>query len=294
MTESYRSFWTDLFGWSYSVGWLDAGGIRTRYLEAGDPGRPAVVMLHGIGGSLELFTANIGPLSEHFHVLAFDLVGFGLSGKVAHDLEIRHYTEHLEAVLAAKGISQVMLFGVSLGSWVSAAFAFQHPGQVERMVLIAPAGLLPAPEAAARFMQQQAYETVDNPTWDRLSQTFDHLVYDPASKLPDALAVRRAISLQPDMPASTRHIMSLLDPVAMSRNAIPEQAWRALTPPVLFVECPDTVDLSFRMIQQARALIPRCEVISVPRAAHWPHFEQPAIVNPAVIRFLSGETAAQP
>jgi 2-hydroxy-6-oxonona-2,4-dienedioate hydrolase len=293
-TDGHRSFWTDLFGFSYTIGWLDAEGIRTRYLEAGDPGRPTVVMLHGIGGSLELFVANIGPLSEHFHVLAFDFVGFGLTDKAEHDLEIPDYVEHLEAVLAAKGLSRVMLFAVSLGSWVSVTFASKHPGQVERMILAAPAGLLPPTEAGARFMQQQAYETVDNPTWDRLNQTFDHLVYDPASKLPDALAVRRAIALQPGMPASTRHIMSVLDPAAVERNQLAAEAYRNLTAPVLFLECPDTVDLSFHMIQQARGLIPNCEVISVPRAAHWPHFEEPGIVNPAAIRFLKGEVAAQP
>jgi 2-hydroxy-6-oxonona-2,4-dienedioate hydrolase len=290
----YRSYWTDLFGYSYTIGYLDAAGVRTRYLEAGDPTRPTVVMLHGIAGSLELFSANIGPLGEHFHVLAFDLVGFGLTDKAEHDLEIGDYLEHIENVLAAKGIDEVMFFSVSLGTWISVAFAARHPERVTRMVLIAPAGLVPAPEKMARFNQEQAYETVDHPTWERLSLTFDHLVYDPASKLPDALAVRRTIALQPQMPASTRRIMSLLDPDAMDRNRIPESTYSSLSAPVLLVECPDTVDLSFHMIQKARTLIPRCEVLSVPRTAHWPHFEQPDAVNRAAIRFLGGEPTALP
>jgi pimeloyl-ACP methyl ester carboxylesterase len=290
-TDDYRSFWTDLFDWPHTIGWLDAGGIRTRYLEAGDPANPTVVLLHGIGGSLELFTPNIGPLSAHFHVLAFDLVGFGLSDKVEHDLEIHHYVDHLENVLSAKGLTDVMFFSVSLGSWVSVAFAARHPDRVTRMVLIAPAGLLPAPAAMAKFSQEQAYESVDHPTWERLSLTYDHLVYDAASKLPDALAVRRIISQQPQMPASTRRIMSLLDPDTVERNLIPESTWRALTASVLFIECPDTIDLSFRMIQRARTLIPHCEVLSVPRTAHWPHFEAPDEVNPGAIRFLTGAPA---
>jgi pimeloyl-ACP methyl ester carboxylesterase len=60
---------------------------------------------------------------------------------------------------------------------------------------------------------------------------------------------------------------------------------------VLFIECPDTVDLSFHMIQQARTLVPHCEVFSVPRTAHWPHFEEPDTVNPVAIRFLKGGSA---
>lgn len=292
-SEDFRSLWTDLLGWSFSVGRIDAAGINTRYLEAGDPEKPTVVMLHGIGGSLELFTPTIGPVSEHFHVLALDLVGFGLTDKVAHDLEIDHYVDHLEAFLDAKGISQVMLLGCSLGSWVSVAFANRHPGRVERLVLIAPAGLLAPPERMARFQQELAYESVDDPSLERLSLTYDHLVFDEASKLPDALAVRRLISLQPDMPASTRRIMSLLNPDAVERNLLPEPVWRDLKAPVLFIECPDTVDLSFHMIQRARELIGDCQVISVPRAGHWPHFENPGLVNPAVIAFLRGEAASR-
>lgn len=290
--EHRRSLWTDLFNWPYTVGRIDAGGVRTRYIEAGDPARPTVVMLHGIGGSLELFTPNIGPLSEHFHVLAFDFVGFGLSDKAGHDLEIRHYVEHLEAFLDAKGLTRVSLFAVSLGSWVSVAFAGRHPERVDRMVLIAPAGLLAPPERMARFSQQQAYDTVDRPDWDRLNLTYDHLVFDPVSKLPDAMAVRRAISLEPGMRDSTRRIMSLLDPDVVARNLIPEPVWRALASPVLFIECPDTVDLSFHMIQKARELIPHCEVVPVPRTAHWPHFEAPDTVNPPAVRFLGGAPAA--
>jgi 2-hydroxy-6-oxonona-2,4-dienedioate hydrolase len=289
----YRSFWTDLFGRSFTIGYVDAGGIRTRYIEAGDPGNPTVVMLHGIGGSLELFTPNIGPLSEHFHVLALDMVGFGLTDKVDHDLEISHYVEHLEAFLAAKEITKVMVFAVSLGAWVSVAFARRHPADVERMVLIAPAGTIAPPEKAARFSQVQAQETVDNPSWERLNLTLDHLVFDASSKLPDALAVRRAISLEPGMPDSTRRIMSLLDPDAIQRNMIPESAWRGLAAPVLLVECPDTVDLSFHLIQQVRELIPHCEVLSVPRTAHWPHFEDPETVNPVAIRFLKDVPAGE-
>lgn len=288
----YRSYWTELMHVSYQIGWLDAGGVRTRYLEAGDPERPTVVMVHSIGSSLELFLRNIGPLSEHFHVLAFDFVGFGLSDKAERDLEIEDYVNHLEAFLAAKDVENVMLFATSLGSWASVMFADQFPERVEKMILIAPAGLLLAPEGMARFSQEQAIETVDHPTWERLNKTFDHLLYDETSRFTDLLAVRRLISLEPGMALSTRRIMSLLDPDVMARNAVPESVYRNLKADVLLVECPDTEDLSFHMVQAARDIIPGCQVLSVPRTAHWPHFEEPEIVNPAAIRFLQGRAAS--
>ena len=39
MTE-YESVWSDLQGVAFSQGYLDAGGVRTRYLHAGDPATP--------------------------------------------------------------------------------------------------------------------------------------------------------------------------------------------------------------------------------------------------------------
>jgi 2-hydroxy-6-oxonona-2,4-dienedioate hydrolase len=284
---TYRSFWLEMMHRPYQLGWVDAGGIQTRYLEAGDPSKPTVVMLHGIGGSVELFIRNIGPLSDHFHVLALDLVGFGLTDKADHDLQIDDYVAHLEAFLDAKGLTSISFVAISLGTWVSAAFTDRHPDRVDKLVLIAPAGLLAPPDEAATFSQQQAYETVDDPNWQRLNLTFDHLVYEASSKWPDLLAVRRAVSLDSTMPASTRRIMSLLDGDVTKANLLGENVYRRIANPVLLIECPDTVDLSFHMIQRLKTLIADHEVLSVPQTAHWPNFEAPDIVNPAAIAFLS-------
>ena len=49
MTE-HESVWSDLQGVAFSQGYLDAGGVRTRYLHAGDESRPVLVLLHGSGG----------------------------------------------------------------------------------------------------------------------------------------------------------------------------------------------------------------------------------------------------
>ena len=52
----FESVWSDLQGVPFSQGYLDAGGVRTRYLHAGDPGSPALVFLHGSGGHDSGFT----------------------------------------------------------------------------------------------------------------------------------------------------------------------------------------------------------------------------------------------
>jgi hypothetical protein len=68
--------------------YVNVDGIRTHYLEAGDEHRgkrPSVLLLHSaeFGGCAEFtWEHNLTPLGKEFHVLAPDLLGFGLTDKV--------------------------------------------------------------------------------------------------------------------------------------------------------------------------------------------------------------------
>ncbi len=51
-------------------GWVDAGGIKTRFVQTGDESKPPLVMLHGTAGSLENFAANTAAHAMHFNCIA--------------------------------------------------------------------------------------------------------------------------------------------------------------------------------------------------------------------------------
>ncbi|HKU48555.1 MAG TPA: alpha/beta fold hydrolase, partial [Nitrososphaera sp.] len=57
--------------------YLDVRGIRVRMIQAGK-GQP-LVLLHGLGGSIESWANNIEYLSKKFRVFSLDLPGFGQS-----------------------------------------------------------------------------------------------------------------------------------------------------------------------------------------------------------------------
>ncbi|MCJ7604975.1 MAG: alpha/beta fold hydrolase, partial [Dehalococcoidales bacterium] len=60
--------------------YIRVGDINARYWAEGDAG-PAVVLVHGLGGSVENWAPNIGPLSACHRVYAMDLPGFGRTDK---------------------------------------------------------------------------------------------------------------------------------------------------------------------------------------------------------------------
>src|ERR1700681_5104040 len=119
MHGAYRSVGTELLATPFRQGWLDAGGIKTRFVQAGSESNPELVMLHGTAGSLENFAANIAPHAEHFNCIAFDMIGSGMTGKPDYDYETEHYVKHAVAFFHAMGIKKASMIGLSLGAPVA-------------------------------------------------------------------------------------------------------------------------------------------------------------------------------
>src|ERR1700733_1466764 len=136
----HESVWSDLQGVPFVQGYLDAGGVRTRYLHAGDSSKPPLILLHGSGGHAEAYVRNLEAHAEHFSTWSIDMLGHGYTDKPGHPLEVRHYVDHLLAFLDAIGVERAHLSGESLGGWVVSRAAVDHPDKVHRLGVHTPGG----------------------------------------------------------------------------------------------------------------------------------------------------------
>ena len=109
MTSPHKSIWTDLTRVPFTQGYLDAGGVRTRYLAAGDEDKPLLILIHGTGGHAEAYSRNLAAHAEHFRTYAIDLVGHGWSDKPKLDYEIADYAKHVINVIKALGHKKAAL-----------------------------------------------------------------------------------------------------------------------------------------------------------------------------------------
>lgn len=119
-------------------------GAKIHYVEAGSG--PVVILLHGLGGNTQNWALNIGALAEKFRVIVPDQIGFGRSDKPVINYRIGTYVDFLEQLCKQLKIERASIAGVSMGSWIAAAFTLAHPERVERLVLIDAAGYALPPD----------------------------------------------------------------------------------------------------------------------------------------------------
>lgn len=58
---------------------VDVDGVRIAYREAGDPRRPALLLLHGVPSSSRMYERLMRELGDRYHLVAPDYPGFGNS-----------------------------------------------------------------------------------------------------------------------------------------------------------------------------------------------------------------------
>jgi len=176
---------------------------------------------------------------------------------------------------------------MSLGAWVAAQFALDHPERTQKIILQSPAGLIATASNMARIRAERT-AAVENPTWESIKAMFDHLIADEDNRIPDIIALRQAIYRMPATKDAIDHVLILQDAEARERNLIKEEQWAAIAAPTLVVAAGKDHSEYMNTAQQVARLIPNSEVVEMPQVAHWPAFEDPEMFNAAALRFLRG------
>jgi pimeloyl-ACP methyl ester carboxylesterase len=119
---------------------VEAGNIRTKYLEAG-AGEP-LLLIHGLGYWSGVWKYNIEVLAQKYRVIAPDVVGYGktdIPRNQRYDLDL--YIKWLDDFITSLNLSKVILVGNSLGGAIVTIYAGTYPKKVTRVITLAPAGI---------------------------------------------------------------------------------------------------------------------------------------------------------
>jgi len=223
------SIWTGLSDQPFRLAFVDAAGVRTRALQVGEG--PMVLFLHGTTSHLEVFTPNVGEFARHgFAAHAMDMVGHGYSASAERDLEVPDYVRHVGDYLDAVGAERVHLIGESLGGWVAAWFASEHPDRVSSLQLVSSGGTLAVPEVMDRIRTTTTLAVTD-PDPEHTRQRLAGLFFDPSHASPELVEARYRIYHRPAFQEALHHLLCMQDMQVRRRNLLTVERMTRISAP---------------------------------------------------------------
>jgi 3-oxoadipate enol-lactonase len=111
---------------------ITVNGVRTYYEEAGSG--PAVVLVHGLGGTAALWDGVAPALAERFRTVRYDLRGSGRSDRPAGPYSLDDLVDDLGGLIDGLGLAPAALVGHSMSGATVLAYAARNPDRVRAVV----------------------------------------------------------------------------------------------------------------------------------------------------------------
>jgi pimeloyl-ACP methyl ester carboxylesterase len=276
---------------SFAARDIDLHGHRVVYRMAGSG--PPVLLIHGMINSSRHWREVALRLADSYTVIAPDLIGHGDSATPRGDYSIGAHAASIRDLIAAIGIDRATVVGHSLGGGIAMQFFYQFPQRTERLVLISSGGLGPevspllrvaALPGAATLLRLLARRRIVDSLDDRGSRMRER----GNSKGVYIQAIARA--LRPLQDAGSRRafletLRSVID-VRGQRVSARDRLYLVGDLPMLVVwgERDRTIPLMHGRF--TAAAIPQARFETLPRAAHFPHLDDPEGLADVVRDFL--------
>lgn len=262
---------------------VDAGGVKTNYLESGSGS--AVVLVHGSGPGVTAY-ANwrlvIPALAEQFRVIAPDMAGFGYTER-RNDVQynLKTWANQVVGVLDGLGLQKASIVGNSFGGSIGLRLASEYPDRVDKLVVMGSMGVdFPITEGLERVW---GYE----PSFENMRKVLDVFAYN-RELVPDELAeVRYRASMQPGFQESYGSMFPAPRQRWVEAMRTPDEVIRQIQHETLIVHGREDkvipVDTSLKLMQ----LLDNGELHVYPHCGHWVQIERSKHFNKLVRDFLA-------
>ncbi|MEZ5567946.1 MAG: alpha/beta hydrolase [Halioglobus sp.] len=281
---THESIWVDLQGVPFEQGYVDAGGIRTRYLMTGAEHKDVLVFLHGFGGHAEAYTRNLAEHGKHFRTYSIDMVGHGYTDKPDYPYDIPAYTRHLADFLDAIGAPAARLSGESLGGWVAASFALAFPDRVERLALNTMGGATMNLEVMKTVREKTlaAARAPRESTRGRL----EWLMADPSRVHDDLVECRTRIYEQAGAVQAVENGTVLYLEDVRAKYLMDEARVSGIRAPTIVIWTTKDPTAAPEVGERIAAAIPEGEYALITDCGHWPQFEDAQAFNRIHLEFM--------
>jgi pimeloyl-ACP methyl ester carboxylesterase len=263
---------------------LAAGDARTiaspagpiEYAERGAAGGIPLLSIHGAGGGWDQGLANVGDLvGAGFRVIAPSRFGY-LGTAIPADTSSAAQADAHAALLAALGVRQTIVVGVSAGARSALDLALRHPDLVTALILISPGTY--SPDSPVQVDQSPTSQAVL-----RMVNAGGDFAWWAAEKVwPSALI--RFIGVNPEVVAQASlaerervaAIVKAIEPLSMrfpgididSNPDLGPLPLNEITVPTLLISARDDLFNTLPAAQYAAARIPRAKLVIYDTGGH--------------------------
>jgi pimeloyl-ACP methyl ester carboxylesterase len=277
---------------------LDLHGHQVVYRMAGSG--PPVVLIHGMINSSRHWQGVAERLAKRHTVIAPDLIGHGDSATPRGDYSLGAHAAVIRDLLAALGVDRATMVGHSLGGGIAMVFFWQFPERVERLGLVSSGGLGPqvspllrsaALPGARGLLALAAHRRVTG----ALHGAGEALRARGAGVGVQLQAVARALRPleNPGAREAFAHsLRAVIDPRGQRVSAT-DRLYLLRDVPTLLVWGERDRTIPRAHGEAAHAAIPGSRLVTLPRAAHFPHLEDPAGLAAALESWIAATRPAR-
>ncbi|UBH05401.1 alpha/beta hydrolase [Leucobacter sp. Psy1] len=273
--------------------WIEQPEGTLRVITRGERGTP-VLLLSGAGNdNVSLSWRRLIPdLAEHHRVFALDWPKQGGSVPWTGTADHSRMLACIDAVLEHCEVDTVSLVGLSQGGALALAYAIERPERVERIVALAPAGILSFPPVLHQLLWMIARVRL-------LHRTLPSLVF--RSRAACAWFARRALfagtvddfdAIVDEYHADVlKHGSGSSDwqnaSIGFRRMRVDlRPRLQEISCPALFIQGAEDAGVPSHQSRAAAETVPGARFELVPGSGHWVNRQRPELVNRLIIEFL--------
>lgn len=262
---------------------VDGHDVETAYLDEGDG--PVVLLLHGSGPGVSAqanWSRTVPALSEHFRVIAPDLLGFGETVRPEGLSYIGPtWAGHVLGFLDTLGVQQCSVVGNSFGGSLSLRLSLLHPNRVERQVLMGPGGLKFT--ATAALERAWAYQgRTESDMWDLLAS----FLHNPGLLTPEVVKARHQAAMRPGVLEEYAQMFPAPGQRLIDAGALSPSELRSINQETLIVHGRDDKIVPMSVGVDLVNMVPNAQLHIFGKCGHWVQIEAADRFNRLVLDFL--------
>ncbi len=272
------------------------GSIEISYIKEGK-GDKTLLFLHGLSSNADAWSKNIKALSSSYTCVAVDLPGHGKTSKPQLAYTPTFFADIVYEFIKKKKLKNVILVGHSMGGQASIKLATMHPEAVQKLILIAPAGLEKFTKEQGNILKSVfTVEVVKNTTDEQIKKNYALNFFEqPAAvskMIKDRIQIKQTADFSAHCNAIVKSVNGMLDdPVhddleKISQKTLVVFGEKDMLIPNKYLHPNLTIQ---KVGDVAKNKIKNVAVRYIENCGHFAQFEKPKKVNLLIQEFVESD-----